>query len=169
MISFRVFVKDEATKTISSLIEETHKEYEKSIRNISETVEDFCKECVVEYHKVNKNISQEGSEQQLKPEVFEGLLKIDPKTVKRKTFTVKDERIFKSYKDGKCAGVITEHRDKEIGRNGGWKGRNLYYEGYTESGRRKDNDFKRQLEHFSINRIENSTVEKKEQAKEQRG
>jgi len=37
-------------------------------------------------------------------EVFENLLKIDPKTGKRNSFTVKDERIFKkSFKDGKVA------------------------------------------------------------------
>ena len=56
----------------------------------------------------------------------EDMLKTDPETGERKTFTVKDERIFKkSYKDGKVAGVRTEYRDKEIGRNGGWKGRNF--------------------------------------------
>jgi hypothetical protein len=111
------------------VLEETHKEYEKNINKITEIIQDFCKECVVEYHKVNKSIYQEGSDEQLKPEVFEELLNTNPKTGKRKTFTVKDERIFKkSYKDRKSAGVITEYRDKEIGRNGGWKGRILYSE-----------------------------------------
>jgi hypothetical protein len=97
-------------------------------KKIPSLIQAFCKECVVECHKVNKSISQEGIEQ-LKPEVFENLLKIDSKS-KRNTFIVKDERIFKkSFKDGKSAGVITEYRDKEIGRNGGWQGRKLDYEG----------------------------------------
>ena len=82
----------------------------------------------MDYHKVNKSISPEGSEEQLTMNVFEDLLKQDPKTRKRKTFTVKDEIIFKkSFKDGKCAGITTVYRDKEIGRNGGWKGRILDY------------------------------------------
>jgi hypothetical protein len=35
------------------------------------TIQDFCKECIVDYHKVNKNISQKGSEEQLTMNVFE--------------------------------------------------------------------------------------------------
>ena len=58
--------------------------------------------------------------------VFEDLLKQDPETRKRKTFTVKDEIIFKkSFKEGKLAGITTVYRDKEINRSGGWQGRIL--------------------------------------------
>jgi hypothetical protein len=110
---------------VPKLLQETHDEYEKGIKRITGTIQDFCKECIVDYHKVNKNISPDGSEQ-LTGEVFENLLKQDPETGKRKTFTVRDEIIFKkTFKDGKCAGITTVYRDKEVGRNGGWKGRYL--------------------------------------------
>jgi hypothetical protein len=83
----------------------------------------------VDYHKFNKSISPEGSDEQLTMNVFENLLKQDPVTRKRNTFTVKDERIFKkSFKDGKCAGITSEYRDKEIGRKDGWKGRKLDFD-----------------------------------------
>ena len=97
---------------------------------IAQTVQDFCKECVVDYHRVNKSISPNGSVQQLTMKVFENMLKIDPKTGKRKPITVKDESIFKkSFKDRKVAGITTVYRDKEINKNGGWKGRILDFEG----------------------------------------
>ena len=102
-------------------------EYEKGVKKITNTIQDFCKECVVVYHKVNKSISPEGSEQ-LTLDVFENMLKQD-ETGKRKQFTVKDERIFKkSFKDGKCAGITTVYRDKDVNKNGGWQGRELDYE-----------------------------------------
>ena len=56
----------------------------------------------MDYHRVNKCISEEGSKEQLKMEVFENMLKTDPETGKRMPFTVKNESIFKkSFKDGK--------------------------------------------------------------------
>jgi hypothetical protein len=78
-------------------------------------------------------------------EVFENMLKTNPETGKREPFIVKDERSFKkSFKDAKVAGVTTEFRDKEVNKNGGWKGRILDYEGnrwlpkHEESHRQKE-------------------------------
>ena len=73
----------------------------------------------MDYHRVNKSISSDGSVQQLTMEVFENMLKIDSKTGKRKPITVKDERIFKkSFKNGKVAGITTVYRDKTLNTNG---------------------------------------------------
>jgi hypothetical protein len=130
-IKIPVFCDRKITDTIKGYCEELNlqdvsDEYEKGIKKITGTIQDYCKECIVDYHKVNKNISPEGSEEQLTMNVFEDLLKQDQMTGKRNIFTVKNERIFKkSFKDGKCAGITTVYRDKEIGRNGGWNGRIL--------------------------------------------
>ena len=86
-------IQDFCYPNVSKLLQETHEEYEKGIKKITGTIQDFCKECVVDYHKVNKNISPYGSEQ-LTEKVFEDLLKQDPKTGKRNIVTVRNEIIF---------------------------------------------------------------------------